>query len=73
MKKYNNTNTENNTKAYSIETLRRKKSFVLSLKRIKNLKILKYHILCDKTLLFSTIYNKCGSEDEKIFKKEESI
>ena len=29
--------------------------------------------ICDKTLLLFSICNKCGSEDEKIFKKEQSI
>ena len=29
--------------------------------------------ICDKTLLLSSICNKCGSEDEKIFKEEKSI
>ena len=29
--------------------------------------------ICDKALPLSSICNKCGSEDEKIFKKEESI
>ena len=29
--------------------------------------------ICDKTLLLSSIRNKCESEDEKTFKEEESI
>ena len=29
--------------------------------------------ICDKTLLFSSICNKCGSEDEKILKKKNQI
>ena len=29
--------------------------------------------ICDKTLLLSNIFNKCGSEDEKIFKEAQSI
>ena len=29
--------------------------------------------ICNKTLLLSSICNKCGKEDEKIFKEEESI
>ena len=29
--------------------------------------------ICDKALPLSSVCNKCGSEDEKIFKKEESI
>ena len=52
-------------------------------KRQKNSKSLKYHIFLikhdfvlvfvTKTLLLSSICNKCGSEDKKIFKEEESI
>ena len=38
------------------------------IKSIKNLKRLKY-----KTLLFSSICNKCGSKDGKIFKEKELI
>ena len=29
--------------------------------------------ICDKILLFSSTCNKCGNEDEKLFKEEESI
>ena len=29
--------------------------------------------ICDRALLFSSICNKCGKEDQKIFKEEESI
>ena len=29
--------------------------------------------ICDKTLLLSSICNKCGSEDKKTLKEEESI
>ena len=29
--------------------------------------------ICDKASLLSSICNKCGSENEKIFKEEESI
>ena len=29
--------------------------------------------ICDKTLLVSSICNKCGSKDKKIFKEEEPI
>ena len=39
-------------------------------KEIKNPKI---SYICDKTLLLSSICDKCRSEDEKIFKVEESI
>ena len=33
----------------------------------------KISYICYKTLLFSSICSKCGSEDEKIFMKQESI
>ena len=48
---------------------------VLSVKNVKNLKSLKYHIsyICDKTLLLFSICNKWGSADKKIFKGEKSI
>ena len=38
--------------------------------KFKNLKIL---YIFQNTLLFSIIWSKCGSKDEKIFKEEESI
>ena len=47
------------------------KSIVLSAKSVKKLKSLKHHIFVIK--LLSSICNKCESEDEKIFKEEESI
>ena len=39
-------------------------------KKFKNLKI---SYIFEKTLVVSTIYNKCGNEDGKIFKEEDSI
>ena len=33
----------------------------------------KISYICDEKLLLSSICNKCGREDEKIFKEEESI
>ena len=39
-------------------------------KKFKNLKI---SYIFEKTLVVSIIYNKCGNEDEKIFKEEDSI
>ena len=55
-----------------------KKSIVLSVKSIKNLSYIIYHIskisyICDKTLLLAKICKKHESENEKIFKEEESI
>ena len=40
---------------------------------IENLKNLKDHTTQKKTLILSIICSKCKSEDEKIFKEEESI
>ena len=40
---------------------------------IENLKNLKDHATQKKTLILSIICSKCKSEDEKIFKEEESI
>ena len=42
-------------------------------KKYKEFKKPKNIIYCDKTLLLSSIFNKCGIEDEKVFKEEESI
>ena len=55
-----------------IKKVRMGKIYCTILQCIKNLKTLKYHI-CDKTLLSSSNCDKCRSEDEKIFKLEESI
>ena len=40
---------------------------------IENSKTIKYHTFLKKTLVIYIICNKCGNEDEKIFKEEESI
>ena len=40
---------------------------------IENLKNLKDHTTQKKTLILSIICSKCKSEDQKIFKEEESI
>ena len=42
-------------------------------KKYKEFKMPKIAYICNKTLLLSSICYKCGSEDEKIFNKEESI
>ena len=42
-------------------------------KKYKELKKPKILYICNKTLLLSSICNKCGKEDEKIFKEEGSI
>ena len=42
-------------------------------KRYKEFKKLNISYICYKALLLLSICNKCGIEDEKIFKAEESI
>ena len=42
-------------------------------KKYKEFKNPKISFICDKTLLHSSICNRYGSEDQKIFKEEESI
>ena len=42
-------------------------------KKYKEFKKPKILYICNKTLLLSSICNKCGKEDEKIFKEEGSI
>ena len=42
-------------------------------KKYKKSKKSKISYICDKTLLLSSICNKCGSADEKTFTEEESI
>ena len=49
-----------------------KRIYCTKCKKHKEFKQPKIYI-CDKTLLLSSICKKCGSEDEKIFKEEESI
>ena len=50
-----------------------KKIYYTTCKKYKEFKEPKISYLCDKTLLFYSVCNKCESEDEKIFKEEESI
>ena len=42
-----------------------KKSIALFVVSIENSKILEYHTYFEKKLVFSTICNECGNEDEK--------
>ena len=49
------------------------KIYYTKCKKYKEFKKPKISYTWDKTLLLSGIFNKCGSEAEKIFKKEESI
>ena len=51
--------------------VRMRKIYCTKCKNYKEFKKSKIYI-CDKTLLLSSIFNKCGSEDEKIFKEKES-
>ena len=52
---------------------RMKKISCTKCKKYKEFKKPKILYICNKTLLLSSICNKCGKEDEKIFKEEESI
>ena len=49
------------------------KIYCTKCKKYKKFKKPKISYICDKALLLFSISNKCGSEDEKIFKEEESI
>ena len=44
--------------------------YCIKCKKYKNLKNLKYNILIIMKHFFSSICNKCGSEDEQIFMVE---
>ena len=48
----------------------RKISFI-KCKMYKEFRKPKISYICDKTLVFSSIYNKCRSEDEKYLKKNQ--
>ena len=50
-----------------------KKIYCTKCKKYKEFKKSKISYICDRILLFSSICKKCRSEDEKIFKEEESI
>ena len=50
-----------------------RKIYSTKCKKYKEFEKPKMSYICDKTLLLSHICNKCVSEDEKIFKEEESI
>ena len=50
-----------------------KKVHCTKCKQYKEFKKLIASYICDKMLLLSSIFNKCGSEDKKILKEEESI
>ena len=49
------------------------KIFCAKCKKYKEFKNSKISCICYKTLLLFSICNKCGSEDEKMFKEEEKI
>ena len=50
-----------------------RKIYCTKCEKYKEFKNPKISYICDKTLFPSSICNKCGSGDEKIFKEEESI
>ena len=50
-----------------------KKIYCTKCKKYKEFKKPKISYICDRILLFSSICKKYRSEDEKIFKEEESI
>ena len=50
-----------------------RKIYCTKYKKCKKFKKPKISYIYDKTLFYSKICNKCGSEDEKILKEEESI
>ena len=55
------------------QKVRMKKIYCTKCKKYKEFKKDKISYICDKTLLLSSTCNKCGSENAKIFKEEESI
>ena len=50
-----------------------RKIYCTKSKKYKEFEKPKISYIYDKTLLLSSICNKCESEDEKLFKEEESI
>ena len=50
-----------------------KKIYFINFKNYEEFKKPKIAYIFDKALPLSSICNKCGSEDEKIFRKEELI
>ena len=50
-----------------------RKTYCTKSERYKVFKMTKISYIYDKTLFLSRIFNKCGSEDENLFKEEESI
>ena len=50
-----------------------RKIYCINCKKYKKFKNPRMSYICQKTLLLSRICNKCGTEDEKIFKEDESI
>ena len=49
-----------------------RKTYFAKRKNYKEFKKLKISYICDKALLLSSIRDKCGSEDKKIFKEKEA-
>ena len=50
-----------------------RKTYCAKCQKYREFKKPKLSYICDKTLLLSSICDKRGSEDDKIFKEEESI
>ena len=50
-----------------------RKIYCIKCKKYKKFTKPKISFICYKTLLLSRICNKCGSEDKKVFMKQESI
>ena len=50
-----------------------RKIYCINCKKYKKFKNPRMSYICQKTLLLSRICNKCLTEDEKIFKEDESI
>ena len=56
-----------------LRKVRMRKIYCTKGKKYKEFKNPKISFICDKTLFHSSICSRCGSEDKKIFKVEESI
>ena len=50
-----------------------KKVYFIRRNKYRKFKNRKISYIFDKTLVLSIIYEKCGSNDEKIFKEKESV
>ena len=65
---------KNNTKIFSItKKVKMKKIYCIICGKYKKFLNPKISYIFDKTLFLSIIYSKCGIEDKKILKEEESV